>query len=431
MLQRRRRPAGHRPPRGRSGSPCSAPTRRPSCASRLRVACRAMRIDVELYAAPYGQLEQEVLDPGQRALARFAPTHVLIAPTTADLDAARSRATTPRPLLDALSSRWRTLWQRVGSELGARVVQHAFVVPDETPLGHLALRLAGSRSIARPRAERAARRAPPGRRVLLVDGERIAGAASASSAGSTRGSGTRRASRTPHAALPLLARETAAVLAGDVGLAARCLVVDLDNTLWGGIVGEEGPRGDRRRRRARRRGVRRVPGLPRRARPARRAPRGRLEERPRGRARAVRARTRRCGSRSTTSPSFVADWRPKSEQLAEIAATLGSARRARLRRRQPGRVRRGRGGACRRRRRSARRPAVRARPRRSRRACASSCPSLTGEDLERAALVRRARRRPRSFARRRASLEDFWRSLEMRARVRAGRRRARSTAPRS
>ena len=46
----------------------------------------------------------------------------------------------------------------------------------------------------------------------------------------------------------MLARETAAVIEGDVGLAPRCLVVDLDNTLWGGIVGEEGPTGvaDRR-----------------------------------------------------------------------------------------------------------------------------------------------------------------------------------------
>ena len=46
-----------------------------------------------------------------------------------------------------------------------------------------------------------------------------------------------------YASLPLLARETAAVLAGDVGLGARCLVLDLDNTLWGGLVGEEGPQG--------------------------------------------------------------------------------------------------------------------------------------------------------------------------------------------
>ena len=50
----------------------------------LRVACLALEIDAELYIAPYGQLEQEVLDGASR-LSAFGPTYVLIAPTTADL----------------------------------------------------------------------------------------------------------------------------------------------------------------------------------------------------------------------------------------------------------------------------------------------------------------------------------------------------------
>src|SRR5690349_20627210 len=41
-------------------------------------------------------------------------------------------------------------------------------------------------------------------------------------------------------ATPLLARHTAAVIAGRLGLARKCLVLDLDNTLWGGVIGEDG-----------------------------------------------------------------------------------------------------------------------------------------------------------------------------------------------
>src|SRR4030095_6575721 len=41
-------------------------------------------------------------------------------------------------------------------------------------------------------------------------------------------------------ALPLLARHTSAVMAAQLGLSRKCLVLDLDNTLWGGIVGEDG-----------------------------------------------------------------------------------------------------------------------------------------------------------------------------------------------
>ena len=88
-------------------------------------------------------------------------------------------------------------------------------------------------------------------------------------------------------ALPLLARHTAAVLAARLGLSRRCLVLDLDNTLWGGVIGDDGlagiilgggTAGEA------------YVGLPGRAQGARR-PRHRarrlLEERPRGGARAV------------------------------------------------------------------------------------------------------------------------------------------------
>src|SRR5581483_7861433 len=41
-------------------------------------------------------------------------------------------------------------------------------------------------------------------------------------------------------ALPELARHTAAMVAAVEGLSSKCLVLDLDNTLWGGVIAEEG-----------------------------------------------------------------------------------------------------------------------------------------------------------------------------------------------
>ncbi|MCA1682480.1 MAG: HAD-IIIC family phosphatase [Actinobacteria bacterium] len=204
--------------------------------AQLRLACLALGIRAELYDAPYGQLEQELLGDGP--LSEFAPTHVLIAPSTADL-AFPEPAGDPAGLLDAAESRWRALWRLASGELGARVLQHGFVVPEETALGHLSLRLPGSRiSLVRELNRRLAEAA--GSDVLLVDTERLAA-----------GLGKRRwldlrlwyAVRQPFGpeALGVLALETAAVLAADLGLAARCLVVDLDNTLWGGVVGDDGP----------------------------------------------------------------------------------------------------------------------------------------------------------------------------------------------
>ena len=208
-------------------------------AQNLEIACRAFAIDPVIHTAPYGQVEQE-LGSTDTAVSRFAPSHVLVAPTTEDLGFPEL-ADNRDEVLAAAGGRWTTIWEAASGGLGARVVQHAFVVPDETPLGHLAMRLPASRpSLVRDLNLRLG--AAAGADVLLVDCDRLA-----ARIGKERWSDPRMwyAARQPysHAAGLLLARETAAVLAADLGLAARCLVLDLDNTLWGGVVGEEGVEG--------------------------------------------------------------------------------------------------------------------------------------------------------------------------------------------
>ncbi|MDQ6606647.1 MAG: HAD-IIIC family phosphatase [Actinomycetota bacterium] len=284
----------------------------------LRIACLALRIRAEVWAAPYGQVEQELLG-GDGALAAFAPTHVLIAPTSADLGFPELGENADE-LVEGAESRWRTLWELIRRDLGARVIQHTFVVPDESALGHLSMRLAASRvSLVRELNRRLAVAA--GADVLLLDTDRIA-----ARLGKQRWFDPRLwyAARQPFSqeALPLLARETAAVLAGDLGLAARCLVVDLDNTLWGGIVGEdgadgvvigEGPDGEAYAafqeylRALLQRGV--ILAV---------ASKNDLEA---ARAPFVANPAMRLGLDDFSM--FVADWRPKSEQVSEIAETLG------------------------------------------------------------------------------------------------------------
>ncbi len=284
----------------------------------LEIACRALGIETQLYAAPYGQVEQEVLGT-ETELARFGPTHVLIAPTTADL-AFPPVAEDAGAQLAAEEQRWRALWDGVGRNTHARVVQHTFVVPDETSLGHLALRTPESR-LTLVRELNARLGASAASNVLLVDCERLAARIGKRSWFDPR---LWHVARQPYGyeALALLARETAAVLAADLGLAARCLVVDLDNTLWGGLVGEDGPEGivvgegpdgeafatfQEHLRALRQRGVLLAVASKNDAEAAREA----FELNPRMRL------------RLDDFAAFVADWRPKSEQIVEIAGTLG------------------------------------------------------------------------------------------------------------
>jgi FkbH-like protein len=377
----------------------------------LDVACRALGVEAVVHAAPYGQLEQEVLD-SHSGLATFEPTHVVIAPTTADLGFPEL-ADDAEGLLAAQEHRWSALWKALTDRFRARVVQHTFVVPDETSLGHLALRLPGSRpSLVHELNSRLGAAAGAG--VLLVDCDRLA-----SRVGKATWSDPRLwyVARQPYSygALPLLARETAAVLAGDLGLGARCLVVDLDNTLWGGVVGEDGADG-----------IVVGDGADGEAYAAFQDYLRALKER--GVVLAVASKNDAAAAREPFELNprmrlgladfavFVADWRRKPEQLVEVAETLGlgfdalvfvddnPAECAEVAAALPAVDTVPLGGS----------------PSEFVRTLAASlrfeAPSLTVEDLgrQRSYLGRAQAEELRATA---TSLEDFWRSLDMRARV--------------
>ncbi len=283
----------------------------------LEIACRVLGIDVELYAAPYGQVEQEVL-AADTELSRFRPTHVLIAPTTADLPFPPIAADAAAEVA-AEEWRWRALWRGVAENASARVAAARVRRPGGDVARPPCPAHAGEPDRARAGAERAARRRRPARACC-----------SSTASGSPRGSGSdlarpaalvRRAPALRLRGSGALALETAAVLAADLGLGARCLVVDLDNTLWGGVLGEEGPQG-----------IELAEG-----------PDGEafvafqdhlLALKQRGVVLAVASkndadvareafRNPKMRLRLDDFAAFVADWRPKSEQIAEIAETLG------------------------------------------------------------------------------------------------------------
>lgn len=203
------------------------------------VACRAHELAVDLHVPPFGQVEQEAL-AAESSLKRFGPTHIVLAPCEQDLELPEWHED-PEAVVDAVVTRWTGLWAQL-RPLHARVVQHAFVLPDVSPHGHLAASLPGSRLGVVREANRRLAQAAAEQGVLLVDCERAAARMGKESWHDAR---LWHATRQPcgYAALAALARETARVLAADVGLRPKCLVIDLDNTVWGGIVGEVGPRG--------------------------------------------------------------------------------------------------------------------------------------------------------------------------------------------
>lgn len=204
---------------------------------RLAALRRGLRLDI--VESAHGQYRQDIFDPESRSFDPD-PEVVLLAVHEGEV-ALPPYSQTPPTDVEAELRRWTGLWEAVARRSSARVVQHNFAIPPEVPLGHLAARLPGSRyRMVQTLNHRLGEEA--GSRVSLVDCDRLA-----AWFGKRLWFDARYWHHAKQAvalgAVPLLARHTAAVIAADLGLSRKCIVLDLDNTLWGGVVGEDGVAG--------------------------------------------------------------------------------------------------------------------------------------------------------------------------------------------
>lgn len=202
----------------------------------LAVAAIKYGVQIELYESHYGQYQQDIIDPSS-GLYEFKPNFVVMVVHAGELRLP-SYTDKPNDAVEAEVARWTGLWKTVAERTGARVVQHNFAIDTVVPMGHLSSRLPGSRYMMTQKLNlRLGEEA--GANVSIVDCERLA-----STIGKNRWFDPKYWHMSKQAvsleALPLLAKHTAAVIAADLGLSKKCLVLDLDNTCWGGIIGEDG-----------------------------------------------------------------------------------------------------------------------------------------------------------------------------------------------
>jgi len=202
----------------------------------LPVALARHRIAAEVYESPYGQYEQEIIDPTS-GLYGFAPDVIVLLIDERDL---RLPAISQDPDTDLATEaeRWISLWQTLRARTSATVVQTTFVPRTDDGLGHLALTTPGSRrQLVRALNLELGRRLPGG--IHLVDAEQLA-----ASVGISRWDDARywfmAKQSVGLAALPVLVRQLAQVIAATAGLSSKVVAIDLDNTLWGGVIGEDG-----------------------------------------------------------------------------------------------------------------------------------------------------------------------------------------------
>ncbi len=204
----------------------------------LHAICFAAGIDAQIYTGGFSQYQQDVLDPSSN-LAAFDPDVVIIAAEWRSLGLP-DESDNPDQVVNTTISMLRTLWTQCRERLGAYVIQHNFETPLADPYGNLSVALEGGRGRILRRINLGlwmAAKEEPGVAILDLDGVAAAYGKQSWSDPTMWHSAKQYPST---GALPLLVRHQVALLSARFGLNAKCLVLDLDNTLWGGEIGEDG-----------------------------------------------------------------------------------------------------------------------------------------------------------------------------------------------
>jgi FkbH-like protein len=137
---------------------------------------------------------------------------------------------------------WRSLWQKARKVCDATIVQQTFIDVTETVFGSYDRLVPGAptRVIARLNDRLCEAVADDG--VLLLDVARVSERDGIDAWFDTGRWLQGKLEIAPQAA-PLYGDLAVRVLAAQRGLSKKCLVLDLDNTLWGGVIGDDGLEG--------------------------------------------------------------------------------------------------------------------------------------------------------------------------------------------
>jgi FkbH-like protein len=207
----------------------------------LRVA--ALRRDLWLtdYTPAYGQYLQDLANPAS-GLHAFAPDTVLCAFDahhlfgTPAVDLGRAEADR---LLEAALERLRQLWRGLREHFGCHIIQQTVLPTAPTLLGGNEHRLSASVAALVRRLNHGLRDAADEAGVdLLALDEQIE--THGLDGWHDRRLWLRAKQAIAPPAAPLYGDLVGRLLAARQGRSAKCLVLDLDNTLWGGVIGDDG-----------------------------------------------------------------------------------------------------------------------------------------------------------------------------------------------
>jgi FkbH-like protein len=205
----------------------------------VRVGLLRREFTARLHVTEYGQYRQELLNPTS-ALHQFAPQVVLFAFDAGHLiGRSDGLIADPDAALHRVIGDLRGLWRSARDQFGCQVVQQTVLQTFQPAMGSNEQRLPGSPyQLVHRINEELARIADEEHVDLLMLDQHVA--ADGIKAWHDPALWHRAKQEIATTAMPLYGDLVARLVAAHQGKSAKCLVLDLDNTLWGGVIGDDG-----------------------------------------------------------------------------------------------------------------------------------------------------------------------------------------------
>jgi FkbH-like protein len=205
----------------------------------LRVLFAKSGIDAVLYEAEYDTIELEALNEGS-GLYAFGPDVVLIAPSTNALRYKYFQETGTRAeFADRIAARFENAWKMIASRTKATIVQGNYAMPYERQFGNFDWKVPSSFYVQVHRLNEKLAEFARASNVLIDDIDSIAAHVGRANWCDEKLWTMAKALCSPEH-LPRVTQNAIDVVMSTKGKGVKCLVLDLDNTLWGGIIGDDG-----------------------------------------------------------------------------------------------------------------------------------------------------------------------------------------------
>ncbi len=195
------------------------------------------------YQSEYNRFyEDAVLEP--HLIAGFGPDLVYIHTTAVNIQSYPPLSCTEAELpthVNAEVDRFRRIWASLQQHIGCQIIQNNFDLPANPILGNLdAVSPAGRTRFTAELNLALAREAAENPRLLLQDIQSISARLGLAQWTDPDRWFSYKLATTVEGSFAI-ARSLAAIVRSLYGKSRKCLVLDLDNTLWGGVIGDDGP----------------------------------------------------------------------------------------------------------------------------------------------------------------------------------------------